>query len=382
VPTLRLQYAETQNGGHGGDVLSCAYTPDGQFCLSAGWEGHLRVWEVATGSAVASIKVGSKPLTSCAVSPEGKRWLTGSLDGLLGQWDAMTQAQLSLFLAHSRPISSITYINDGSLLATASWDAQLILWKPGREREGRHLAGHRDIVAGCRFTPDGKTLASWGYDGTVRLWEVARARSVAEFPAHADRVTAGAICPDGRWLATGSRDGTLKLWELPSGQEFGSASLPAEIRACFFLLDTVTLVTVDAHGRIVLHSVPDLEPRAELVTRLAVQSAEVSPAGDQVALGCADGQVRFVAVDGFDSLPLLATLTQTHRESRRNVFQRLFGKSALVPAYHCTCPACRQSFELPLHSPSQAAPCPHCRRNLRMSPFIRAAGVDPALRSV
>jgi WD40 repeat protein len=365
VPTLRLLKAGPKGGGHGGEVFACSFTPDGQLVLTAGWDGFLRLWETGQGEQVHEVKASARPLSACCVTPDGKRWLCGSLDGMLSQWDAHTHQQISLFMAHTRPISSIIFSADGNLVATASWDRQLILRHPPYDREARTLAGHGDIVSGCRFTPDGKTLVSWSHDGTVRLWEVARARPVADLHGHADRITAGAVGPDGHWVVTGSRDLQLRLWDLTTGQEIKVAALKAEPRACFFLLDGETLAAVDAAGRLTLLSVPDLEIKADLATRLAVQCAELSPAGNQIALGCTDGALRLVAVDGFDSAPLVVTPTQTSHTTA-TLLQKLFGKSRVVHSLLCTCPACRQSFELPDTARGQSA-CPNCHRPLRLN---------------
>jgi hypothetical protein len=370
VPTLQLLRAESKVRGHAGEVLACTFSPEGKFVLSAGWDGYVRLWETGQGTQVCELKAGSKPLSACAVSPDGKRWLAGSMDGLLIQWDAMTQKQVSLILAHTPPISALVHPADGLTLATTSWDRQIVLWDLSRERSGRALQGHSDIVAGGRFTPDNANFISWSYDGTVRVWEVARARPVAELSGHRDRVLAGAVCPDGSWIASASRDHKLKLWDLTSASETTSVALPSELRACFFLLDAVSLVTVDETGVLRLHSVPDLDVQSELATRLPVQCAELAPGGGQLALGCSDGRVYLVAVDGFDSAPLLVTPTQKGRECA-NVLQLLFGKRSITYTYLCTCPACRQPFEIPGSGPGQAARCPSCHRNLRLSRFVK-----------
>jgi WD40 repeat protein len=369
---------DTNNLCQGGEIFACDYTPDEGFVLTAGWDGTLRLWDAARGAKVHEIHVGSKPLSACAVMPDGTRWVSGSMDGMLAQWEPASQQRLSIFLAHTRPISAIVFSSDGNA-ATASWDGQVIVWTIGQQWEGRPLVGHRDIVSGCRFTPDGKSVVSWSYDGSLRLWELARNRCLAELRGHNDRITAGGMCPNGKWLSSGARNGVLKLWSLETGMEVKSATLESEIRACLFPLDGESLITVESNGRVALHSVPDLELLAELATRLAVQCADITPSGSQLALGCGDGQVRFAALEGYDHVPLLVTPTQTSR-LQATLLQRLFGKSRVIFAYECTCPVCRQSFELPGTSPGQTAPCPYCRRHLRISSLMRTTEKRAAVR--
>jgi WD40 repeat protein len=326
----------------------------------------MRLWDSTNGTQVAAFQAGPKPISACATAPDGEQWLSGCMDGFLAHWDSRSNQQLSVFLAHGRPISAIVFGVDGRSLATASWDRRLILWDLTREREGRALTGHADIVAGCRFTPDGKSLLSWSYDGTLALWEVRRAQCLAWFTSHTDRVTAGAVSPDGRWAASGSRDGVLKLWDLQARQEVGSKSLDAEIRACFFLLDGMSVVAVDASGRISVQAVPELTEQADLRTQVSVQCAALSPSGHQIALGCDKGQLHLVAVEGSEDAPLVITATRTSRRIA-TALQRLLGKSRVVHAFQCTCPVCRQLFEVPTNEAGQSISCPHCSRFLRIN---------------
>lgn len=372
--TLQLAATRTSSGGHGGEVSAVAYTPDSRFVLSGGWDGHLRLWEASQGAHVTAFRVSEKPVSACAAAPDGKEWLSGSLDGLLGRWDAVTQQRRSTFLAHPRPVSAITFSPDGSALATASWDRNVILWGEERDHEGKTLSGHGDIVAGCRFTPDGKRLLSWSYDGTVRLWDAACARPLATLEGHEDRVLAGAVSPDGRWAASGSRDGVLKLWDLKSQREAGSVVVGGEVRACCFLLDARAVAAAGANGCLTLHAVPDLAEQTRLETGVAVECGELAPSGARLALGCGDGLVRFVAVEGFDSAPLVVTATQTSRRTQTRL-QRLMGKSRLILAYLCTCPACQQPIELTDHDPEEPASCPGCRRRLRLYSITPAVEV-------
>jgi WD40 repeat protein len=363
--TLRTRPVDPETAGTGGEVFACAYTPGGDAVLSASWDGALRLWQAGQEGQPAELRAGARPLSACAVTPDGKRWLSGSMDGMLGQWDAAGRHLLSMYLAHTRPVSAIVFSPDGGTLATASWDGQVILWQPGQERGSRPLHGHQDIVAGCCFTPRGHRLLSWGHDHTVRLWDVDRAQPLAVWKGHTDRVTAGAVSPDGRWFASGSRDHLLKLWDVKAGTETASASVGAEVCACLFLLDGESVVAVDTRGRLAVYTLPALEKRDDLYAGAPVFCAQGAPSGTQLALGCADGLVRFVGIDGLDAAALTVTAARAHRPPK-SLFHRLLGRRQPTSFYVCTCPACGRSVEFPSPVGDVPAPCPGCSRRLRV----------------
>jgi WD40 repeat protein len=358
--------------GHGGEVFAVAFAAEGGFVLSGGWDGHLRLWQAATGAQVTALRASPKAISACAVSPDGKQWLAGALDGLLTAWDSATHQPLASLLIHTRPISAILYSPDGRVLTTASWDRTIGVWNRVCERDGRLLAGHDDIVAGCRFTPDGAHLFSWSHDRTARVWDLARGQVRGTLGGHADRVTAGAVSPDGLWAATGARDRVLTLWDLRAERPAATATLGGEARACFFLPDGDSLVSIDQAGRVVLHAVPGLGESQELLTRRAVQCAELAPDGKTMALGCGDGRVAFLAVDGLEAGPVFVTPREAARPAPGK-WRRLFGGRSPAPAYACTCPSCRHAFELPGAALGQPSACPACRRALRVGAVARPA---------
>jgi WD40 repeat protein len=369
VGTLQLRDSEPGTPGHDGEIYGCAYAPDGAFVLSAGWDGHLRLWETTTGAPIAALQAGAKPLASCTWTPDGKQWLSGSMEGLLCFWDGITHQPGQTFLAHTRPISALRYAPDGQQLATASWDRQVLLRKVGKEREGKALAGHQDIVAGCRYTADGKQLLSWSYDGTLRLWDVEFGGELGTLHGHEDRVTAAALSPDGAWAVSGGRDGVLRLWDLRQKAEILSVSQGAEVRGCFFLLDGESLVTIDANGWMLLLSAPGFEVQAELQTGLKVLCGDLAPSGQQIVLGGEDGQLYWVTVEGRENSALLVTATRGIRQST-SVFGRLLGKTHTKTVYSYTCPICQQSVEV-ASLPSKPFRCSHCRRSLRINAQVR-----------
>jgi hypothetical protein len=365
VGTLRILDDRVVSDRHDGEIFGCAYTPDGSALLTAGWDGHLRFWNVATGDAIAALKASGKPLSTCGFTPDGKNWLSGSMEGLLGLWNAETRESLINFVAHSRPISSVRYSPDGKLLATTSWDRQVTLRKAGKEREGRTLSGHTDIVAGCLFTPDGKSLLSWSYDGSVRLWDVDTGRELATLGQHEDRVVGAAVSPDGAQAVSASRDGLLKLWDLNDRAELAAAQQAAEPRCVYFLLDAKGIVTVDANGWMAVLAVPSFDMQAELQTGLRPMCGDQAPSGEQFALGCEDGTVHYVALEDHSHAPLFVTPSQTVEETP-TLLDRIFGKTRMTTQYHFTCPICRHENHA-LKLPPQPIACPACRRQLRVN---------------
>ncbi|MFN4257991.1 MAG: WD40 repeat domain-containing protein [Gemmataceae bacterium] len=353
-----------------GEIYSCVYTPDSRNVLSGGWDGQLHLWDARDGAHLLAVSVSAKPISACAVTPDGKYWLSGSLEGMLAHWEATSQRQASIFLAHNRPISAIVFGLTNHVVATASWDTAITLWTLDRQRAGKTLNGHRDIVAGCRFTPDGEQVFSWSHDGTVRLWHAETGQPLHDSASHNDRVTAGDVSPDGVWGVSGGRDGMIKLWNLKLWQEVASFLLGNELNSCLFLRDGKTLVVADARGKLTLHTLPHLDPISELDTFLPVQCAALAPASDQIALGCADGTLRLVAVAGLEQEPLMVTALRTSRRTA-NAWQRLLGKSQITHAYHCRCPVCQHSVPLANEHLGQTISCPHCHRALRLAALAK-----------
>ena len=367
MPTLRLRDAGTGEG-HGGEMFCCVYTPDGAFVLSAGWDGCLRLWQASNGQLVTSLHAAVKPLSCCALSPDGKSWLSASMEGVLSWWDAITHQMKLSFVAHIRPISAIQYAPDGRSLATASWDRKLILRKVGKEREGVALAGHSDIVAGCRWSSDGKQLLSWSHDGTLGLWDTNAGRLLAQFSGHEDRVTAGCLSLDGAWAVSGGRDGTVKMWDLRRRAEALSVHLKAEIRGCWCLLDSESFATVNADGQVVLWSL-GLEVLAEIDCDVKVMCGDLSPFGNEIALGSEDGKIHTIAIEGNEDSPILVTPTQTFKP-QPGMIGRFLGKDKLERVYQYTCPVCRHTAEI-ARLPSQSISCVSCKRLLRLNQVVR-----------
>ncbi len=129
-----------------------------------------------------------------------------------------------------------------------------------RTGETRRLVGrHEDRVQGLEFTPDGRTLLTRSDDGHVLVWDLRSAKVRETLVGHTGAVPAFAVSGDGRTLYSAGLDGRIVVWDLA-----GDRRLARPFRAA-----------------------PPFKGFPPPAPALAI-----SPSGETVAAGLADGGVR------------------------------------------------------------------------------------------
>ena len=150
-------------------VSSVAFSSDGRTLASAGWDGAIRFWDLATGGPAANLPVikESGPrreamAQAVACSPDGRTLVIGRYGGLLQLWDQSAGKERFRSDAHKECLWGIAYATDSQTFATATDDESEIRIRDvatGRELRTLEYEGGPTLYPSLAFSPDGKWLA-------------------------------------------------------------------------------------------------------------------------------------------------------------------------------------------------------------------------------
>lgn len=203
--------------GHSGSVTAVAFAPDGATLVSAGRDRTLKIWDAASGAELKTLAGHDSIFLGVAVSPLGKI-AAASYDKSVLIWNAATGEQERV-LHTDAPARSVAYSADGRLLASAGDDRVVRLWDAQRGAALRELMGHASGVLAVAISRDGQIVAAGALDGTIRLWNEETGQELRVLKGHTAAVTGVAFSPDGKLLASASNDHSVRLWEVASGRE-------------------------------------------------------------------------------------------------------------------------------------------------------------------
>jgi WD40 repeat protein len=167
---------------HPGSVSSVSWSADGTQVVTAGAYRTLRLWDVARGETIVELAGGHTQYLHAALSPDGARLASAGHDGEVTVWELATGARRSLD-GHTGPATLVEWSPDGALLATAGDDGTIRVWDPAR---GEPLAvrSFPGTNLGVQWSHDGRRLLGANHLGGLRVWSVAREqRSPGEIAA-------------------------------------------------------------------------------------------------------------------------------------------------------------------------------------------------------
>ncbi len=234
-------------GDHKLEVLSLAFSADGERLASGSLDGTAVIWDLSTGKKLLALQAHPPGVRDIAFNPGGTLIATGGFDGTAKIWDGKTGELLHEFAGHEGIVLGVAFSPDGNYLATSSTDATAVIWDTrtgDRIRSLQHLSGVREVA----YSPDGKILAAGDGEGIVTLWDPATGSQIRTLAGHSTGIQSLSFSSDGKWIATGSEDNTAKIWDMQTGQEM--LTLPGSAGGVY----GVAFSSIDEGARLVVSS--------------------------------------------------------------------------------------------------------------------------------
>ena len=144
-------------------------------------------------------------------SQDGKLIALGMLDGHVSIWNFASGQLLYSCREHTRAVTSLCFSHEGTWLASGGRDNLVVLydWRTGLTKR---LEGHFESIQGLAFAPQDKTLVSVSADGSIRFWSLANYQVALKLAHRSGAVNSVVFSPDGNLMATAGSDGTVRLW--------------------------------------------------------------------------------------------------------------------------------------------------------------------------
>jgi WD40 repeat protein len=283
------------------DIIACfAYSCNGKLLASvSAFDAVLRVWDVATGTALHAMSVPDTEATdqrfrfsSIAFSPNSQQIVSGHADCTVRLWDVVTGSQHTVMRGHTGLVRCVAFSPDGTIIISGSDDGTLRIWDAGTGAEQQVMTGHTDEVHSLAFAPNGQTIVSASDDGTLRIWDVLTGIELRAMECDNNSLYCVAFSPDGATIASGSSDGTLQLWSATNGtREHALEGHEDGVRSLAFSPDSRSIVSCDYGG---LARFWDVTTGIE-IRRLTGENIAIvaySPDGKSVAVGLRHGAMR------------------------------------------------------------------------------------------
>lgn len=228
--------------GHRSDVVSVAYSPDGQWLVSGDSKGTVKLWDVDSGTCVHtldyheenSVEYGESSdrtkrarVTSVAFSADGKSFVSAYESGLVKAFDRERGdciREISALVHSEDAIGSWSFnwtaiSKDGHTVARYLGGKSISMLRMDMEIPPRSFSPPQITGFAVTLTADGRFLASacGSGSGIIEIWNTLTGRSMQIIRTN-ELVKELIFSADGRWLATGGLLGVVRVWESTTGQ--------------------------------------------------------------------------------------------------------------------------------------------------------------------
>lgn len=260
------QYVMKQQG-HSNVMSSIAYSPDGNFIVTGGYDGKVKVWNVTSGFCFLTFSEHTSGVTGIDFSRDKKFFVSASLDGTVRAFDMVRYRNFKTFTAPRLvQFSCVAVDYSGELVAAGAQDVfDIHLWSIKFGKILEVLRGHEGPVSSLEFSPSptSSMLVSGAWDHMIKIWNCLEKSGAHENVDMMSDVACIAFKPDGEEVAVATINCNIAILCAKTGQQVysieckndvGFSMADADVVSAKKSLETkfFTSITYSADGECIL----------------------------------------------------------------------------------------------------------------------------------
>ncbi len=216
--------------GHTGSVKTVAVSPDGKLAASgSGWpsgDKTIRIWDIETGEQLHSLDHGANVL-SLAFSPDGQRVVACGSSPQLTLWDVHSGNLRRMYVAEDATyFDQVSYTPDGTTIIVTTGRSEVVYAIDVETGEIVHRWDVGSSALSFAISPDSSRLAIGLDNPSVRVVDLKSGKTVQELEGIESELSGRFekdtysldISRDGRQIAAAYKGNSIQVWDFASGR--------------------------------------------------------------------------------------------------------------------------------------------------------------------
>eukprot|EP01101_Sappina_pedata_P011491 TRINITY_DN7736_c0_g1_i1.p1 TRINITY_DN7736_c0_g1~~TRINITY_DN7736_c0_g1_i1.p1 ORF type:complete len:362 (-),score=153.81 TRINITY_DN7736_c0_g1_i1:206-1246(-) len=214
--------------GHLAKIYAMQWSEENPTLASASQDGKLLVWNAVTCLKMNAINLPSNWVMTCGYSPSGEFVASGGLDNTCSVWNVRGQNPTKVsreLQGHDGFLSCCRFI-DNRQIVTSSGDHTCGLWDIEAASQTTSFKMHTADVMFVALNKSKTHFVSCGCDHNIIGWDIKSGKATHIFDENETDVNTVTFFPNDHTFAAGTEEGNVILYDLRTHTELNRYSLP------------------------------------------------------------------------------------------------------------------------------------------------------------
>jgi len=216
---------------HRWQVINVSISPDGALAATSGYDGMIRIWDMATGKFIRVLVGHGYYSYGVAWSPDGSMLATtGGSDGTARVWNPRNGMTLRVLKGHKGTTGALAWSPNGRwLVVTGGSSGFATFWDVAKNKQMKTVE-HGTGVYSVAWSPDGKMVAC-GVGAGAFLWDALSYANIRTMKQDSNTVYSVAFSADSKFLLTGGIS-NCNIWDTAEGNKLHTITGVTNICSC------------------------------------------------------------------------------------------------------------------------------------------------------